>query len=148
VDTGGLHSGGGSTPPAGSPRREAQPRRLEVKHLLTDLETGTRSLDEVAALLTDDDRAFDLARVIGTMSGVPDAQVLKALLEPDVAGIAVACGSVGMSSDGFRAVLKLRAARLTQSARQTDRELKAFEELPHEVSEHAMRFLKARTKVA
>ena len=41
VDTGGLHSGGGSTPPAGSPRREAQPRRLEVKHLLTDLETGT-----------------------------------------------------------------------------------------------------------
>lgn len=128
-------------------RRAAQGRRPEVSQLLAELKSGDTALDDVAVLLAADDRAFDLARVIATVSGVPDAQILKALLEPDAAGIAVACRSVGLSTEGFKAILRLRATRLNQSARQTEQELKAFEDLPREISDHAIRFLKARVRM-
>lgn len=141
-----LQSGRNRTSAPGSPRRGSQTRRPDVANLLEDIRNGSRCLDEVAVRLTDEDRAFDLARIIGTIAGVPDAQVLKVLLEPDVADIAAACGSVGLSPDGFRAILKLRAARLNLQQRQIEREAKVFEDLAREVSEPAMRFLKAGAK--
>jgi hypothetical protein len=129
-------------------RREAQQRRLEVKLLLAELQAGQRSLDNAVELLASEDRAFDLARLIGAVAGLQDAQVLKVLLEPDVSGIAVACRSIGLSTGGFKAVLRLRAARLDQTSRAIERDCEAYEDLPQEVSEHTIRFLKVRAKVA
>jgi hypothetical protein len=129
-------------------RREAQQRRLEVKLLITEVQRGERTLDEAVMLLASEDRAFDLAHIVGTIAGIPDAQVLKALLEPDVSGIAVACRSVGLQADGFKAILGLRTARLGSVPKQIERDLESYGDLPQSVSEHAMRFLKVRMKVA
>jgi hypothetical protein len=128
-------------------QRQAQERRLEIKFLLADVQAGKRDVGEVVRLLAAEDRAFDLAQVIGILANTPNAQILKALLEPDVSGIAVACRSIGLDADGFRAILDLRQTRLHPSQRQVERDLKAFEELPEDVSDHAMRFLKVRAKV-
>jgi uncharacterized protein (DUF2336 family) len=127
--------------------RQAQERRLEVKFLIGDLQSGKRSPSEVIALLASEDRAFDLAQVIGIMANTPNAQILKALLEPDVSGIAVACRSIGLEPQAFRTLLELRQTRLHGSPKQIERDLEAYQELPGEVSEHAMRFLKVRAKV-
>jgi uncharacterized protein (DUF2336 family) len=136
--------------PAEAPKiqRQAQERRLEVKFLLADIQAGKRDLGEVVKLLASEDRAFDLAQIVGVLANTPNAQILKALLEPDVSGIAVACRSVGLDPAGFRAILDLRQTRLHVPPRQIERDLQAYEDLPGDVSEHAMRFLKARAKTA
>lgn len=128
-------------------QRQAQERRLELKFLIGDIQSGNRGIGEVVTLLASEDRAFDLAQVIGMMANTPNAQILKALLEPDVSGIAVACRSIGLDPQAFRSILELRQARLHGSPRQIERDLQAFQDLPGEVSEHAMRFLKVRAKV-
>jgi hypothetical protein len=63
-------------------QRQAQERRLEVKFLLADIQAGKRDLGEVVKLLASEDRAFDLAQIVGVLANTPNAQILKALLEP------------------------------------------------------------------
>jgi hypothetical protein len=138
---------GSTRPAAPSLQRQAQERKLEVKFLIGDLQTGRRELGDVVKLLASEDRAFDLAQVIGVLAGAPNAQILKALLEPDVSGIAVACRSIGLDKEAFRSILALRATRLHGSAKQLERDLENYTDLPGDVSEHAMRFLKVRAKV-
>jgi hypothetical protein len=136
-----------TAPEMPSLQRQAQERRLEVKFLIGDIQAGKRAPGEVIKLLAAEDRAFDLAQVIGVLANTPNAQILKALLEPEVSGIAVACRSIGLDAQAFRSVLELRQTRLQVSQRQIERDLEAYEGLPGEVSEHTMRFLKVRTKV-
>jgi uncharacterized protein (DUF2336 family) len=129
-------------------RRQAQARKLELRVLVAEVRSGARQTDDVVRLLASEDRAFDLAQLIGAVSGIPDAQVLKALLEFDVSGIAVACRSVGLSESAFQALLSLRRTRLRQSETQVERDLEAFRDLPNDVSERAMRFLQVRLRTA
>jgi uncharacterized protein (DUF2336 family) len=129
-------------------RRQAQARRLEVKLLVADVRSGARTPDDVVRLLASEDRAFDLAQLLGAIAGIPDAQVLKVLLEFDVSGIAVACRSVGLSDAAFKAVLDLRRSRLRQSEKQVERDAEAYADLPNDVSERAMRFLQVRLKMS
>jgi uncharacterized protein (DUF2336 family) len=138
----------GNAVPFTAERRQAQTRKLEVKILIAEVKRGERSLDDSTRLLATEDRAFDLAQLIGALAGIPDAQVLKALLEPDVSGIAVACRSIGMSEDAFRALLALRRSRLRQQDIQMARDAQAYEDLPNDVSERAMRFVQVRLKLA
>jgi uncharacterized protein (DUF2336 family) len=138
----------GDTVPFTSERRQAQARKLEVKVLISEVKRGARSLDDAAHLLASEDRAFDLAQLIGAVAGIPDAQALKALLESDVSGIAVACRSIGLSEEGFVSVLELRRTRLRQADEQVARDARAYAELPNDVSERAMRFVQVRLKLA
>jgi uncharacterized protein (DUF2336 family) len=128
-------------------RKQAQERRLQVRLLVADIQKGLRSVSEVVEALCLDDRAFDLAQVASALSGIPSVQCLKVLLEPDASGIAVACRSIGVTPQAFRAVLDLRAARLGQSARQIERDLAVYRDLPAEVADRTLRFLSVRTKV-
>ena len=92
--------------------RQARERRLELKLLIADLKDGRRTIDDVVTILSRDDRAFDLAQVISTFSEIPNAQALRAMLQPESTGIAVACRALGVDKDAYRAVLELRAKRL------------------------------------
>jgi len=140
--------GAESVPVAPAPiQRKAQERRLEVKLLINEIKSGKRVIGDVVKLLAKEDRAFDLAQVIGTFAEIPNAQVLKAMLEPDASAIAVACRTVGVASDAFKAILELRSSRLSTSPKQLERDLENYEDLPQDVSEHTMRFLKVRSKV-
>lgn len=127
--------------------RQARERRLEVRILIADLKDKRRTLDDVIVMLSGQDRAFDLAQVLSHASSIPNAQILKALLQPDASGIAVACRSLAVSGAAFRAVLSLRAARLNQTPRQLERDATAYDELEGDVSDRAMRFLKVRSTV-
>lgn len=127
--------------------REARERRLEIKLLIADLKEGRRDLSEVVSMLAEQDRAFDLAQVVSTFADIPNAQALRALLQPEASGIAVACRSLGMEPEAFRTVLELRAKRLNLHPRQVERDAALYEKLPAEMSDRAMRFLKVRTKV-
>lgn len=127
--------------------REARERRLELKLLIADLKDGRRVIDDVVGILARDDRAFDLAQVISTFSDIPNAQALRALLQPEPTGIAVACRALGLSAESFRSVLELRAKRLGLPATRIPADLSAYETLPAETSERAMRFLKVRAKM-
>ncbi len=127
--------------------RQARQRRLEIKILMVDLKEKRRSLDDVVRLLCEEDRAFDLAQVMASVADLPSPQLLKALLQPDASGIAVAAKSLGLSPDAFHAVLSLRAARLGQPPRQVERDAAAYAELAGDVSDRALRFLKVRSAV-
>ena len=127
--------------------RKARERRLEVRLLIADLKEGKREIDDVVTSLCEDDRAFDLAQVISTFSDIPNTQALRALLQKEASGIAVACKAMGLSENGFRHVLEMRASRLGIPAKQIDRDLASYVDLTAELSERAMRFLKVRSKV-
>lgn len=127
--------------------REARERRLELKLLIADLKEQRRTIDDVVTILSQGDRAFDLAQIISTFSEIPNAQALRALLQPESSGIAVACRSLGVGPAAFRTVLELRAKRLGLPASKIDGDVKTYESLPAETSERAMRFLKVRAKV-
>jgi uncharacterized protein (DUF2336 family) len=143
-----MPSGASNAVPFTPERRQAQSRKLEVKILIAEVKRGERSLDGAVHLLASEDRAFDLAQLIGALAGIPDAQALKALLELDASGIAVACRSIGLGDAAFRAVLELRQARLRQAAAQVEKDAQAYSELPNDVSERAMRFVQVRLKLA
>lgn len=127
--------------------REARERRLELKLLVADLKDGRRTIDDVVAILARDDRAFDLAQIISTFSEIPNAQALRALLQPEASGVAVACRALGVGAEAFRKVLELRAKRLNLPGARIDSEVANYQALPAEMSERAMRFLKVRAKV-
>jgi uncharacterized protein (DUF2336 family) len=127
--------------------KQARARRLEVRILLADLRDKRTHIDDVLLVLAEQDRAFDLAQVIGAVSDLTAAQVLRALLQPDVSGIAVACRASGGSQKGFGAILALRAQRLNLSAQRLQTERASYAEVTPEISERAMRFLKVRTRL-
>jgi len=128
--------------------RQAREKRLEVRLLLADLKEGKRQLDDVVTSLAREDRAFDLAQVLSTVSEVQNAHVLRALLQKESSGIAVACRSAGVGQAAFRTILELRAARLDLPTTQIARDLESYDHLPTELSDRAMRFLKMRSNVA
>ncbi len=134
--------------PAKTIAREAREKRLELRLLIADLKEGVRQLDDVVTTLVREDRAFDLAQVISTFSDIPNSQILRALLQKDSGGIAVACRSVGLGAAAYQTILELRAARLGLPKSQIDSELATYEKLPAEMSERAVRFLKMRSKIA
>jgi hypothetical protein len=125
--------------------KHARERQREVQSLLADVQAGHRSREELIRLLSEEDRAFDLALVIGTFAELPTAQVLKALLEPDASGIAVAVRSIGMPDDVFRAVLALRARRLKQDAHRVERDFNHYAALVETVSDQTIEFLRIRS---
>lgn len=127
--------------------REAREKRLEVRLLIADLKDGKRALDDVVKSLVREDRAFDLAQILSTVSDIPNSQILRALLQKESSGIAVACRSVGVGPDAFRLILELRASRLDLPASRIDGEVESYNELPAEMSERAVRFLKLRSAV-
>lgn len=127
--------------------KEARERRLEVKLLIADLKDNRRTIDEVVTMLAKQDRAFDLAQVISIFADIRNAHALRALLQPESSGIAIACRSLGLGAEAFRSVLQLRGARLNLSQKQIARDVELYLELPEETSERAMRFLKVRTAV-
>ncbi|GGK44235.1 DUF2336 domain-containing protein [Salinarimonas ramus] len=128
--------------------REARERRLELKLLIADLKDGRRTIDDVVTILARDDRAFDLAQVISTFSEIQNAQALRALLQPESSGIAVACKALGLGAEAFRKVLELRTKRLGLLEASIDVDVTHYQALPAETSERAMRFLKVRSKVS
>ncbi|MGY6644575.1 MAG: DUF2336 domain-containing protein [Salinarimonas sp.] len=128
--------------------RKARERRLEVRLLIADLKEGKREIDDVVSLLCKDDRAFDLAQVLSTFSDIPNTQALRALLQKEASGIAVACKAMGLSKDGFKDVLAMRASRLGLPSKQIEKDLASYDGLTAELSERAMRFLKVRSKVS
>jgi uncharacterized protein (DUF2336 family) len=143
-----MSSGRDNAVPFTAERRQAQVRKLELRVLVAEVRSGARHPDDAVQLLASEDRAFDLARLIGAISGIPDAQILKALLESEVSGIAVACRSIGLGVQAFRSLLDLRKNRLGLSDAQIERDASAFGDLPNDVSERAMRFLQVRLRTA
>jgi hypothetical protein len=111
-------------PAAKQPRR--QPPASGLKALIAEIAAGERPVDEVVAGLASQDKAFELARVLGALGEIPDSLVLKNLLDADVEPIMGACRSAGIGPDGFKAVLGLRAARLNLPARDVARHLEAY----------------------
>lgn len=128
--------------------RQARQQRREVRLLIADLQTGTRSLDEVVAMLAEEDRAFHLAQVIATRADITNEQALRVLMQRDVSGIAVLARTLELDKDSFHAVLRLRGRRLYFKARDIEDDLKAYVELDLATAERTMRFLRLKTKVA
>ncbi len=101
-------------------------RQADAKSMLAEIKAGTRTVEEALEVLAGEDRAFDLARVISTLGGLPEGLVLKALLDSEPQGIAEACRAAKLSERAFRGVLILRRARLQQTPRQLEREVDAY----------------------
>jgi hypothetical protein len=99
-----------------------------LKALIAEIASGERPVDEVVEGLASQDKAFDLARVVGALGGMPEGAVLKNLLETDVEPIMAASRSAGIGPEGFRAILGLRAGRLNLTAREVARHLEVYSE--------------------
>jgi hypothetical protein len=133
---------------AGDTARQARQRHQEVQTLLADVRAGRRTRDDVIRMVANEDRAFDLALVIGTFAELPAPQVLKALLEPNATGIAMAARSIDLSEDAFRAVIELRARRLRQTPREVARDLEDYVCLPETLSDQTIRSLRDKSSGA
>lgn len=127
--------------------RQARQQRREIRLLIADLQAGSRSLDEVVTMLAEEDRAFHLAQVIATRADVTNEQALRVLLQRDVSGIAVLARMLELGKDTFHAILQLRGRRLYFKAKDTEDDLKAYEQLDLATAERTMRFLRLKTKV-
>jgi hypothetical protein len=102
---------------------------VEPQALVQAIRDGLRFRDEVVGTLAAANRVFELAQVIASLAAIPDKQVLKVLLDRDVADFAGICRSIGLSPDGFHSILQLRASRLALSAQQTRRDQETYEDL-------------------
>ena len=145
-DEGGLWSKPGSQ--AVSLAREARHQRLEVKLLLADLAAGTHPLDEIVAMLAEEDRAFHLALVFAQVANLSTEQALRVLIQRDASGIAVVCRALGLGKDAFEAILTLRGRRLIFAKDRVKDDLKSYEALDPAMAERTMRFLKLKTKLS
>jgi uncharacterized protein (DUF2336 family) len=131
---------------AGETTKHARQRQLEVRSLLADIASGRRARNDVIRLVAEENRAFDLAVILATFSELPTPQVLKALLEPDASGIAVAARAIGVPLDVFQVILDLRARRLKQGMHQVALDLENYSLLPEAVSDQTIRFLRGRAQ--
>jgi uncharacterized protein (DUF2336 family) len=128
--------------------REARKQRFEVRQLVADLAAGRRALDDVVTMLAEEDRAYHLAEVFGQAAGISTEQALRVLMQRDVSGVAVACRSLDLGPDAFRALLELRGRRLYFSSRDLDDALAGYKRLDAATAERTMRFLKLKTSIA
>ncbi|HEV2555971.1 MAG TPA: DUF2336 domain-containing protein [Bosea sp. (in: a-proteobacteria)] len=128
--------------------RQARQQRLEIKLLMADLSAGTRPLDEIVTMLADEDRAFHLALVFAQVASLSTDQALRVLMQRDASGIAVACRALGVSTDAFGAVLKLRGRRMMFAKAATEDDLKSYAALDAATAERTMRFLKLKTRLS
>ena len=128
--------------------RQARQQRLEIKLLMADLSAGRRPLDEIVTMLAEEDRAFHLALVFAQVASLSTDQALRVLMQRDASGIAVACRALGVSTDAFGAVLKLRGRRMVFAKTATEDDLKAYAALDLATAERTMRFLKLKTKLS
>ncbi len=127
--------------------RQARQQRLEVKLLLSDLSAGTRTLDDVVAMLANEDRAYHLAQVLAQAAEISTEQALRALMQRNVSAIAVTCRALGVSSQAFEAVLTMRVRRLYFATKNIKDDLRGYVTLDAPTAERTMRFLKMRTKL-
>lgn len=131
----------------GNLARLARQQRLEVRLLLADLSANVRQLNDVIMMLADEDRAYHLAQVIGTMAQLNADQTLRVMMQREVTGIAVLCRSLAVSPVAFRHLLALRARRLSLSAFDTDSDLTDYTALDSATADRTMRFLKMKQKL-
>jgi uncharacterized protein (DUF2336 family) len=141
-------AGANATAETVSLARQARQQRLEIKLLMADLSAGTRPLDEIVTMLADEDRAFHLALVFAQVASLSTDQALRVLMQRDASGIAVACRALGVSTDAFGAVLKLRGRRMMFAKAATEDDLKSYAALDAATAERTMRFLKLKTKLS
>ena len=128
--------------------RLARRQRLEVSQLITDLKGETRVLDEVVVMLADEDRAYHLAQVLARISDISVEQALRALLQRDVSGIALACCALDIGIPGFAAVLALRARRLMFANKDTEEDLRRYAQIEPAAAIRGMRFIRMKARVA
>jgi len=128
--------------------RLARRQRLEVSQLITDLKGETRVLDEVVVMLADEDRAYHLAQVLARISDISVEQALRALLQRDVSGIALACRALDIGIPGFAAVLALRARRLMFANKDTEEDLRRYAQIEPAAAIRGMRFIRMKARVA
>lgn len=128
--------------------RLARRQRLEVSQLITDLKGETRVLDEIVVMLADEDRAYHLAQVLARISDISVEQALRALLQRDVSGIALACRALDIGIPGFAAVLALRARRLMFANKDTEEDLRRYAQIEPAAAIRGMRFIRMKARVA
>lgn len=128
--------------------RLARRQRLEVSQLITDLKGETRVLDEVVVMLAEEDRAYHLAQVLARISDISVEQALRALLQRDVSGIALACRALDIGIPGFAAVLALRARRLMFANKDTEEDLRRYAQIEPAAAIRGMRFIRMKARVA
>jgi uncharacterized protein (DUF2336 family) len=125
--------------------RQARQQRLEVKLLLADLAAGTRSLDEIVAMLAEEDRAYHLAQVLAQAASITPEQALRVLMQRDPTGIAVTCKSLALGVTAFQATMELRGRRLLVKTNDIEDSVKDYGRLDAATAERTLRFLKLRT---
>ena len=62
---------------------------------------GRAAVDDVVAGLASQDKAFDLARVLGALGSLSEEVILEDLLETEIEPIMAACRSAGVGREGF-----------------------------------------------
>lgn len=128
--------------------RLARRQRLEVSQLIADLQEEARALDEVVVMLAEEDRAYHLAQVLARLSDIGVEQALRALLQRDVNGIALACRALDIGIPGFAAVLALRARRLMFANKDTEEDLRRYAQIESAAAARGMRFIRMKARVA
>lgn len=128
--------------------RQARQQRRELRLLIADLQAGERKLDDVAAMLADEDRAVHLAQLMASFADISNEQALRVVLQREVTGAAVLCRLLDLSPATYKSVLELRGRRLYFTTQDLSDDIDAYKQLDKATAERTMRFLRLKTKVS
>lgn len=129
-------------------RSEASRQRLETRALLKQVQSGTKTIDEVLAYLAQQSRFGDVTMFLSRLSGVAENVISNVLFKTNNEPIAIICRALDASEIGYRAVLELRAKRLRLPQSHVDKGVRDYAGLSADMARRSLRFVKVRSAVA
>jgi len=119
-----------------------------LEFLIEQVEKGQIKIDEAVIELADVDATPDLGKLIAARVDLPSSTVFRALCAPAEEPVALLCRAAGIKMNGYSAIVRMRRRRRRGSDKAAEQALKRYEQIPLEMAERVLRFLKVRDSAA
>lgn len=119
-------------------------KQIQSKALLDDILNGEKELAPSIEGLCNIDRPLDVAFVLAGYAGIPEQQVLAALLNKKGQAIVVLCRALDFPDHTFSALVDMRGKRLNLPPETSERMMRDFAALDAAAAKRTMRFIKVR----
>ncbi len=116
----------------------------DVKLMLADIKAGTQTMTSMVVMLAGQDRAYDLAEALASLSKMDMKAVLGALLGHNHDPMIIVLRALDLDIECLQAVMELRAKRLRRTQRVTEQLKSSYLAMTPENAQRALRFHQVR----
>lgn len=122
-------------------------KQIQSRVLLQEIRDGKKELDAVIEGFSNTDRLLDIAFLIAGVTGLPEKQILSALMNKNSKAIVVLCRALDFTEETFGAIIDMRGKRFMSTAEAIAKTIQDFAELEPAAAKRTMRFVKTRAVV-